>query len=259
VKIVRYWDAAANAARYGMHEGDRIREIIGNPYGAIRTTNNVHAAASTRLLAPCEPTKIVAGGANFHGHLKEVGLPTPKVPVFFLKPPTSLIGPDDAVIYPPETQRLEYEGELAVVVKNPMRNTPAKDVLQNLLGYTCANDVTARDIQVQGGNLLHLCHSKSFDTFCPTGPWVETDLDAHAIDIELKINGEVRQRKSNTSDMIFPVEEMVSYFSHVMTLLPGDLILMGAPPGIGPMQVGDRVEIIIQGIGTLRHTVVAKS
>jgi 2-keto-4-pentenoate hydratase/2-oxohepta-3-ene-1,7-dioic acid hydratase in catechol pathway len=258
MRIVRYWDSAANAARYGIHEGDRIREIVGSPYGAIRTAGNVHAAANTRLLAPCEPTKIVAGGANYHGHLKEVGLPTPKVPVFFLKPPTALIGPDDAVVYPPETQRLEYEGELAVVVKTPMRNTPAKDVLENLLGYTCVNDVTARDIQVQGNNLLHLCHSKSFDTFCPTGPWIETDLDAHAIDIELKINGELRQKKTNTGDMIFPVEEMVSYFSRVMTLLPGDLILTGAPPGIGPMQVGDKVELIIQGIGTLRHTVVKK-
>ena len=155
------------------------------------------------------------------------------MPVFFLKPPTSLIGPGQPVIYPPQTQRLEYEGELAVVVKSPMRNTPPGEVLKNLLGYTCVNDVTARDIQVIGGNLLHLCHSKSFDTFCPTGPWVETELDAHALDIELRINGEVRQRKTNTSDMIFPVEEMVSYFSHVMTLLPGDLILTGAPPGVG--------------------------
>jgi len=179
------------------------------------------------------------------------------VPVFFLKPPTSLIGPGQPVIQPPQTQRLEYEGELAVVVKSPMRNTPPGEVLKNLLGYTCVNDVTARDIQVIGGNLLHLCHSKSFDTFCPTGPWVETDLDAHAINIELRINGEVRQPKTNTRDMIFPVEEMVSYFSRVMTLLPGDLILTGAPPGIGGMKVGDNVEVIIQGIGTLRHTVVA--
>ena len=133
--------------------------------------------------------------------------------MFFLKPPTALIGPDQPVIYPPQTQQLEYEGELAVVVKSPMRNTPPGEVLKNLLGYTCVNDVTARDIQVIGGNLLHLCHSKSFDTFCPTGPWVETELDAHSLDIELRINGEVRQPKTNTSDMIFPVEEMVSYFS----------------------------------------------
>lgn len=256
MRIVRYWDAAANAARYGVHEGERIREIAGTPYDGIRTTQNTHAAATTRLLAPCEPTKIVAGGANYHGHLKEVGLPIPEVPVFFLKPPSALIGPDEAVVYPPQSKRLEYEGELAVVVAKPMRDTPAKEVLKNLLGYTCVNDVTARDIQVQGGNLLHLCHSKSFDTFCPTGPWVETDCDAHAIDIELRINGEVRQRKTNTSDMIFPVEEMVSYFSKVMTLLPGDLILTGAPPGIGPMQPGDQVEVVIQGVGTLRHTVV---
>lgn len=257
MRIARYWNPAVNGPRWGVIEGDAIREIDGNPYGTIRKTGDARPLAGTRLLAPCEPTKVAAGGANFHGHLKEVGLAVPKTPVFFLKPPTTVIGPEDAVLYPPETQKLEYEGELAVVVKRTMRRTPPKDVLPNLLGYTCVNDVTARDIQVIGGNLLHLCHSKSFDTFCPTGPWVETELDASAIDIELSINGEVRQRKSNTSDMIFPVAEMVSYFSHVMTLLPGDLILTGAPPGVGGMKVGDKVELTIQGIGTLRHTVAA--
>jgi 2-keto-4-pentenoate hydratase/2-oxohepta-3-ene-1,7-dioic acid hydratase in catechol pathway len=256
MRIARYWDAAANAARYGIVEGDTIRELAGHPYGEIAKTDNVRSLAATHLLAPCEPTKIVAGGANYHGHLKEIGLPIPTVPVFFLKPPTALLGPDQAVIYPPESHKLEYEGELAVVVKRPMRNTPPEKVLGNLLGYTCVNDVTARDIQAIGGSLLHLCHSKSFDTFCPTGPWIETDLDAHAVDIELRINGEVRQRKTNTSDMIFPVEEMVSYFSRVMTLLPGDLILTGAPPGVGGMKVGDQVEVVISGIGTLRHTVI---
>jgi 2-keto-4-pentenoate hydratase/2-oxohepta-3-ene-1,7-dioic acid hydratase in catechol pathway len=256
MRLVRYWDHAAGAARWGIHEGDRIREIQGNPYDKIVPTQNYHSLQAVRLLAPCEPSKIVAGGANFYGHLKEVGLPVPEMPVFFLKPVSSLVGPGDAVVYPPQTKKLEYEGKLAVLVAKPMHNTPPEDVLKNLLGYTCVNDVTARDIQVIGGNLLHLCHSKSFDTFCPTGPWVETELDAHHIDIELRINGEVRQRKSNTSDMIFPVENMVSYFSHVMTLLPGDLILTGAPPGIGAMSPGDDVEVIIEGIGTLRHTVI---
>ncbi|MEI6718013.1 MAG: fumarylacetoacetate hydrolase family protein [Betaproteobacteria bacterium] len=256
MKLVRYWDPAATMARWGVHEGDRIREIIGNPYDGVKTSNNTHNLAAVKLLPPCEPTKIIAGGANYYGHLKEVGLAVPDVPVFFHKPVSALVGPDDAVVYPPQTKKLEYEGELAVVVAKPMHNTPPDQVLKNLLGYTCVNDVTARDIQVIGGNLLHLCHSKSFDTFCPTGPWVETELDAHNLDIELRINGQVRQKKTNTSDMIFPVENMVSYFSHVMTLLPGDLILTGAPPGIGGMEPGDQVEVIIQGIGTLRHTVV---
>ena len=257
MRVARYWDAAANAANYGVVEGETVRELAGHPYREIVATSNVRPLSATQLLAPCEPSKIIAGGANYHGHLREVGLAIPTVPVFFLKPPTSLIGPGQPVIQPPQTQRLEYEGELAVVVKSPMRNTPPGEVLRNLLGYTCVNDVTARDIQQTGGNLLHLCHSKSFDTFCPTGPWIETELDAHALDIELRINGEVRQRKTNTSDMIFPVEQMVSYFSQVMTLLPGDLILTGAPPGVGPMKAGDNVELIIQGIGTLRHTVIA--
>jgi 2-keto-4-pentenoate hydratase/2-oxohepta-3-ene-1,7-dioic acid hydratase in catechol pathway len=226
MRIARYWDTAANAVRQCRRRDDpRAR---GHPYRDHQTSN---APPRRDAIARCEPTKIIAGGANYRGHLKEIGLPVPTVPVFFLKPPTALSGPNQPVIYPPETQKLEYEGELAVVVKSPMRNTPPSEVLGNLLGYTCVNDVTARDIQVIGGNLLHLCHSKSFDTFCPAGPWVETELDAHSVDIELRINGEVRQRKSNTSDMIFPVEEMVSHFSRVMTLLPGDLILRARRPG----------------------------
>ncbi len=257
MKIVRYWDAAANAARYGVVEGESVREIEGHPYGDIKTTNARRPMTGLRLMAPCEPTKIVAGGLNYHGHAREVGLPIPKVPVFFLKPPSSLIGHEEPIQYPPETQRLEYEGELAVVVKLPMRNTPPSEVLEHLLGYTCLNDVTARDIQVWGGNYLHLCHSKSFDTFCPTGPWVVTDVDPTNLDLSLSVNGEVRQ-KTNTSDMIFPVAQMVSYFSHVMTLLPGDLVCTGTPSGIGQMQVGDVVEVTIEKIGTLRNGVIAK-
>jgi 2-keto-4-pentenoate hydratase/2-oxohepta-3-ene-1,7-dioic acid hydratase in catechol pathway len=257
MKIVRYWDAAANAARYGVVEGETVREIEGTPYPEIKTTNARRPLTGLKLMAPCEPTKIVAGGLNYHGHAREVGLPIPEVPVFFLKPPTSLVGQDEPIQYPPETKRLEYEGELAVVVKHPMRNTPPDQVLQHLLGYTCLNDVTARDIQVWGGNFLHLCHSKSFDTFCPTGPWVVTDVDSTNLDLTLAVNGEVRQ-KTNTSDMIFPVAQMVSYFSHVMTLLPGDLVCTGTPSGIGQMQVGDVVEVTIEKIGTLRNTIIAK-
>jgi 2-keto-4-pentenoate hydratase/2-oxohepta-3-ene-1,7-dioic acid hydratase in catechol pathway len=257
MKIVRYWDAAANGARYGVVEGESVREIEGQPYEGIQTTNARRPLSGLRLLAPCEPTKIVAGGLNYHGHAREVGLPIPKVPVFFLKPPSSLVGHEEPIQYPPETQRLEYEGELAVVVKRTMRNTPPGEVLKHLLGYTCLNDVTARDIQVWGGNYLHLCHSKSFDTFCPTGPWVETELDPTNLDLSLSVNGEVRQ-KTNTSDMIFPVAQMVSYFSHVMTLLPGDLVCTGTPSGIGQLQVGDVVEVTIEKIGTLRNGVIAK-
>ena len=147
MRIARYWDPAAKTARYGIVEGDAIHEIEGSPYSEIRRTKKVRPLAGAALLAPCEPTKIVAGGANYHGHLKEVGLAVPEIPVFFLKPPSTLLGPDQAVVYPPQTKRLEYEGELAVVVKNTMRRTPPGEVLKNLLGYTCANDVTARDIQ----------------------------------------------------------------------------------------------------------------
>src|SRR5271166_7120830 len=154
MRIARYWDAAANTARYGIVEGDIIRELVGHPYREIIKTDNIRLLAATQLLAPCQPTKIIAGGANYRGHLKEVGLALPTVPVFFLKPPTTLVGPDQPVVYPPQTQKLEYEGELAVVVKSPMRNTPPGDVLKNLLGYTCVNDITARDwlrIACRGG------------------------------------------------------------------------------------------------------------
>jgi 2-keto-4-pentenoate hydratase/2-oxohepta-3-ene-1,7-dioic acid hydratase in catechol pathway len=256
MRIIRYTDAAGNAARYGVLDGDEVRPIEGDIFGSFKAGGKAVPLSRVQQLPCATPTKVVAGGANYHGHLKEVGLPVPETPVFFLKPPTSVVGQDGQVVYWPETKQLEYEGELAIVVKGRMHRTPPHRVLENILGYTCVNDVTARDIQVIGGNLLHLCESKSFDTFCPIGPWIETELDTRKLDLALTINGKVRQT-TNTSDMIFPVEQMVSYFSHVMTLLPGDLILTGTPQGIGQMQVGDHVEVAIEGIGTLRHTVVA--
>ncbi len=256
MRIVRYADPAANAARYGVIDGDEVRPIEGDIFGAFKAGGKAVPLSSINQLPCCEPSKVVAGGANYRGHLKEVGLPIPETPVFFLKPPTAVVGQGGSVVYPPESRQLEYEGELAVVVKGRMHRTPPNRVRENILGFTCVNDVTARDIQVIGGNLLHLCESKSFDTFCPIGPWIETELDTRNLDLALSINGKVRQT-TNTNDMIFPVEQMVSYFSHVMTLLPGDLILTGTPQGIGQLQVGDNVEVTIEGIGTLRHNVVA--
>jgi 2-keto-4-pentenoate hydratase/2-oxohepta-3-ene-1,7-dioic acid hydratase in catechol pathway len=170
MRIARYWDAAANAARYGVVEGDIVREIVGNPCREIVTTGNARPLAATHLLAPCEPTKIIAGGANYHGHLKEVNLPIPTIPVFFLKPPTALIGPNQSVIYPRQTQKLEYEGELAVVVKSPMRNAAPGEVLKNLLGYTCANDVTARGYPSHRRQLLAPLPFEIVRYVLPNGP-----------------------------------------------------------------------------------------
>ena len=257
MKLVRYWDSAADAALWGVVEGDVVHALAGSPYGdELQVTKAAHPLAGLRLLAPCAPSKIVCGGLNYFGHAKEVNLPIPKVSACFLKPSSSLIGPGEPIEYPVETERLEFEAELAVVIKRRMRNTPVEEALSHVLGYSCANDVTARDIQVEGGNFLNICVSKSFDTFCPLGPWLVTDIDPNRLDMTLTVNGKVRQ-KTNTSDMIFPVATMLSYFSHIMTLLPGDLILTGTPAGIGRMEIGERVEITIDRIGTLGNPIVA--
>lgn len=256
MKLVRFWEPAANEPVWGVVEGDGVYQLIGDPYAGVKATKAGHALSAVRLLPPCAPSKIVCGGLNYVGHAREANLPIPKVSACFFKPPTTIIGSGEAIEYPPQTKRLEYEAELAVVVKRKMRNTPPEEVLDCVLGYTCGNDVTARDIQVEGGNLLNLSVSKSFDTFNPVGPWLITDLDPHNLDMTLTVSGQVRQ-KSNTSDMIFPVEVMLSYFSSIMTLLPGDLIMTGTPEGIGQMQVGDVCELTIDGIGTLSNPIVA--
>jgi 2-keto-4-pentenoate hydratase/2-oxohepta-3-ene-1,7-dioic acid hydratase in catechol pathway len=256
MKLVRFFEPAANTPLWGLVEGDGVYALAGDPYDGIKVTKSAHPLSAVKLLAPCAPSKIVCGGLNYVGHAREAGLPIPKVSACFFKPQTTIIGDGDAIEYPPETKRLEYEAELAVVVKKRMRHTPPEEVLDCVLGYSCGNDVTARDIQVEGGNLLNLSMSKSFDTFNPVGPWLVTDIDPHNLDMTLSVSGKVRQ-KSNTADMIFPVEIMLSYFSSIMTLLPGDLIMTGTPEGIGQMQVGDVCELAIDGIGVLRNPIVA--
>lgn len=255
MRIGRYRDNSSVGGRYGVIVDDTIFALEGSPFDAeSRHRKDGTPLSKVTLLSPCVPGKIIAGGLSYRAHARELKQALPEVPVFFLKPPTTVIGPGDTINYPPETKLLEYEGELAVVVKSEMYRVAPEDVRRHILGYTCVNDVTARDIQRWGGNFLHLCHSKSFDTFCPTGPWIETDIDPDNLDLTLSVNGELRQQ-TNTSDLIFSVAQMVSYFSHVMTLKPGDLVLTGTPSGIGPMQVGDTVELTIQGIGTLRNSV----
>jgi 2-keto-4-pentenoate hydratase/2-oxohepta-3-ene-1,7-dioic acid hydratase in catechol pathway len=256
MKLVRFWEPAINMPQWGVVEGDGVYALAGEPFDGVKVTKAGHPLSSVKLLPPCAPSKIVCGGLNYVGHAKEAGLPIPKVSACFFKPSTTLIGHGEAIEYPSQTRRLEYEAELAVVVKRRMRNVQPSEVLDCVLGYSCGNDVTARDIQVEGGNLLNLAVSKSFDTFNPVGPWLVTDLDPRALAMELKVSGKVRQ-KSNTSDMIFPVDVMLSYFSSIMTLLPGDLIMTGTPEGIGQMQVGDTCELAIEGIGVLRNPVVA--
>jgi len=198
-----------------------------------------------------QPTKVVLVGLNYKDHARELQMPLPDEPILFLKPPTALIGPEDYIVYPAQTKRVDYEAELAVVMKAECKNVEPGEVMDFIEGYTCLNDVTARDLQRKD---VQWTRAKSFDTFCPVGPRIVTDIDPNNVKIQSYLNGELRQ-DSNTSNFIFNVEELVSFTSKVMTLQPGDIIATGTPSGIGAMQRGDTVEIKIEGIGTLRNYV----
>jgi 2-keto-4-pentenoate hydratase/2-oxohepta-3-ene-1,7-dioic acid hydratase in catechol pathway len=254
MKIARFWDPVENAARFGVVEGEAVFDVEGSVFDAIKVGRASRPLQGLRLLAPCCPTKIIMGGLNYIGHAKETGQPIPKVPGVLQKSVNTLIGHEEPIQYPPETNRLEYEGELAVVIRRKMRNVEPADVPACVLGYAPGNDVTARDVCRDGR--LGLIFSKSWDTFCPVGPWLETDIDPDNLDLTVRVDGAVRQHV-NTSDMIFPVAKMLSYFSYFMTFLPGDLILTGTPAGIGPMNVGQTCEVSVSGIGTLRNPIVA--
>jgi 2-keto-4-pentenoate hydratase/2-oxohepta-3-ene-1,7-dioic acid hydratase in catechol pathway len=197
------------------------------------------------------PSKVVAIGLNYRDHAKEFNMPIPDYPILFLKPPTSVIENGDDIIFPPQTQELHYEGELGIVVSAQARNVPASEADRYIAGYTCANDVTARDLQRMDGQWTR---AKSFDTFCPLGPRIVKDVDPGDLRIVTRVNGQVRQQ-STTANMIFNVYELVSFVSGVMTLLPGDVIITGTPPGVGPIVPGDTVEIEIEDIGTLKNKV----
>ena len=198
-----------------------------------------------------KPTKIICVGLNYHCHAKELGMNTPHHPIIFLKPATTLIGPGENIIYPKMSKRVDYEAELAVIIKNKTRNIKEKDVMKNIEGFTCLNDVTARDLQKIDGQWTR---AKSFDTFCPVGPKIVKDIEPNNVKIQSFLNGEIKQ-DSSTSNLIFKVEELVSFISKIMTLMPGDIIATGTPKGIGPMKKGDTIEIKIEGIGTLRNYV----
>jgi 2-keto-4-pentenoate hydratase/2-oxohepta-3-ene-1,7-dioic acid hydratase in catechol pathway len=206
-----------------------------------------------RLLPPVLPGKIVAVGLNYRDHANEMGIEIPKEPVLFLKPSTSVIGPDADIVYPGQSSRVDYEAELAVVIGRECRDVDAGDAAGCILGYTCLNDVTARDLQAKDGQWTR---AKSFDTFAPIGPWIVTDIeDPDTLSIQARLNGETRQA-SNTSNLIFGVYELVDFISHVMTLKKGDVIATGTPSGIGPMSPGDEIAVEIEGIGVLKNRVI---
>jgi 2-keto-4-pentenoate hydratase/2-oxohepta-3-ene-1,7-dioic acid hydratase in catechol pathway len=197
------------------------------------------------------PTKIIAIGLNYLDHAKELNMEIPKYPLIFMKPPTAVIGDGEIIIYPPQTQELHYEGELGIVIGKKARNISIEAAKQYIAGYTCANDVTARDLQRLDGQWTR---SKSFDTFCPLGPRIVKDIDPTNLAITTRVNS-VTKQNSNTNQMIFNAYKLVSFISAIMTLLPGDMISTGTPPGVGELQVGDVVEVEIEGIGILRNTV----
>jgi 2-keto-4-pentenoate hydratase/2-oxohepta-3-ene-1,7-dioic acid hydratase in catechol pathway len=207
-----------------------------------------------RLTAPIRPSKILGVGTNYRAHAIEMGKPLPDEPLLFMKPPSAVIGDGEAIVRPAGSWRVDFEGELGVVIGKRCRRVSERDALSYVKGYTIVNDVTVRDLQKKDGQFTR---AKGFDTFCPVGPWIETELDPSALRLVTRQNGSVKQ-DSSTSDLIFSVARIIEVASRVMTLEPGDLITTGTPSGVGPIQPGDVIEIEIQGIGTLRNTVVAE-
>jgi 2-keto-4-pentenoate hydratase/2-oxohepta-3-ene-1,7-dioic acid hydratase in catechol pathway len=246
---------------FGVVEGDpsaggagmTVAQLDGHPFGELAFTGSRWALADVRMLSPILPSKVVAIGRNYADHAAEHGADVPKEPLIFLKPSTSIIGNHDAIKLPPQSKRVEHEAELAVVIgATGARRVDRAGASAAIFGYTAANDVTARDLQRSDGQWTR---AKGFDSFCPLGPWIVTDLDAADVEVRCEVNDEVRQL-GRTKDMVFDVPTLISYVSHVMTLLPGDIILTGTPAGVSPIVDGDVCTVSIEGIGTLTNRVV---
>ena len=253
MKIVRFDQEGRSG--YGVLDGEKILPIWENPFAGITEIGETLVLSDVTLLAPCEPSKIVALGLNYRDHAAEFGHQVPEEPLIFLKPSTAVIGPEAAIIYPKMSRRVDYEAELAVVIGETAHRVREDDALKYVLGYTCLNDVTARDLQKKDGLFTR---AKGFDTFAAMGPWIETAIgDPDNVMVEAYLNGEPRQHAS-TSNMVFGVRRLIAFISEVMTLLPGDVISTGTPSGIGPMRPGDVVEVRVEGIGTLRNQVLAE-
>jgi len=251
MKFVRY--EIENTIGFGIVADDQIVVIDGDVYsGDYQETGRKLPLEAVKLLVPCVPSKAVCIGLNYRDHAQEMNLKLPEEPLIFLKPSSALNNPGGTIEYPSLSKNLHFEGELAIVIRKKARKVSVETAAEYVLGYTCANDITARDIQLHDGQWTR---GKSFDTFLPLGPYIETSLDPHNVAIKLLLNGEVKQT-SNTSNLIFKVPEMVAYVSQVMTLYPGDVILTGTPAGVGPMQVGDTVTVEIEGIGQLSNIIV---
>jgi 2-keto-4-pentenoate hydratase/2-oxohepta-3-ene-1,7-dioic acid hydratase in catechol pathway len=250
VRIARF--SHNDAIRFGIVDEGELVVLAGDPmFAGYETTGERVPLADVALLAPVIPrSKVVCVGRNYRDHAAELGNDVPAAPMLFFKPNTSVIGPGDSIVLPPQSERVDFEGELAAVIGRIAKNVPAERALDHVFGYTIANDVTARDLQKSDGQWAR---AKGFDTFCPLGPAIETefDLDGGAV-VTTRVNGDVRQQ-APIGDMIFPLAEVIAYASAAFTLLPGDVILTGTPAGVGPFVAGDTVEVEITGLGTLRN------
>ncbi|MEP9373465.1 fumarylacetoacetate hydrolase family protein [Mesorhizobium sp. KR1-2] len=249
MKIVRF--AHNGVEHWGLLDDNRVRTLPDGPFGEIVPSQDALPLEAVKLLAPVKPGKLVCVGLNYVLHARESGLALPDEPMLFMCSPQAIIGPGDAIVLDSHDKRIEFEAELAIVIGKRARNVSAAEAESVVLGYTCANDVSNRDLQLKDKQFTR---AKSFDTYKPVGPWIETELNPDTQSIRLLQNGTVRQ-DSTTADMIFPTSFIIEFVSSVMTLEPGDVIITGTPSGVGPMKSGDRITVEIAGIGTLENTV----
>jgi 2-keto-4-pentenoate hydratase/2-oxohepta-3-ene-1,7-dioic acid hydratase in catechol pathway len=252
VRIARF--VAPTGLFWGVVEGDDVAAIDGHPFAAITFTGARWPLAEVRMLSPILPSKVVAVGRNYAEHAHELGNEVPETPLLFLKPSTSVIGTGDVIRLPPDSAQVEHEAELAAVIGRPAKDVEREKALDHVLGYTAANDVTARDQQRAD---VQFTRAKGYDSFCPIGPWIETTVDPSDLRITASVNGELRQ-DGRTSQMMHDVADLIAFASNIMTLLPSDVILTGTPAGVGPIRDGDTVSVEIEGIGTLINEVRAK-
>ena len=253
MRILRY-SAEGAGASWGVLDGSRVERLQASPLaGELRRSGERHELEAVTLLAPTKPTKIIGVGRNYPAHAAEHNAPVPPEPLIFLKPPSSVIGPGQAIELPALSGQVEHEGELAVVIGRPGRRIPEAAALEHVAGYTAANDVTARDLQRGDPQWTR---GKGFDTFCALGPWIETALDLEGARLTCAVNDELRQQGS-PAEMVFSVPRLVAFISEVMTLETGDVILTGTPAGVGPLAPGDVVTVVIEGLGALTNPVVS--
>jgi len=240
------------AVSFGIVKEENVVLLNGSPLDTYEETEVSHPLDKLKLLPPAVPTKIVCIGMNYREHIQEIGAAVPEKPMFFLKPPSSLIGHEDAIIIPRGAERVDYEGELALVIKDKMKDVPEDEALSHVVGYSCFNDVTERALAMKG--MVNLTLAKGFDTFSVLGPYLVMDIDPNSLEINTYLNGSLMQH-DNTSNCVFSAQQILSYLSRCMTLYPGDIVATGTPTGISPMKPGDTIVVEVEGIGMLRNTV----